>query len=638
MRLRFAPLACTLVSAACFDDGGIIAGPTGDPGTGSPGEATGGSTGGPSTSTSPPTSTGDTTGSTGDEPGCPDVTSPECPCPSGQVLKDSVCVPETCAADTCHGHGVCADGLDGVTCACDEGFTGGRCDGRGADFYSRTLLMPGLADPDIYKEHDDLFLLTGTGSSLTLPIYESTDLLEFHEKKIYDPTALDPAHDYCYIWAPDLTRHDGAYHLYFSAHRVASGAPCPPGAAQDVATFHTSAPTLDLEFGIPELIHDGTPWPRTRIASGCPPEGCSRAIRIDAAAFDDGAERWLFYVWFQGGNNISSFPFSNPDAVTHHAGPALFAVQPFEEQINEAPDVFARAGKHYLSFSTGFFNSQYAMFHVVSDAVGDLTRSRAVRRHSVPIRSSADILVETHGHNSIVERRGEVFNVFHVGSFDGGGNLTDRSTHKQRIAFKPDGSIHGLNFVDLRWPGLPGHEYSLDVVTRDGTVHGPCIADGLLGSATSVRYAGICPSAGDVRVAKSDVAAFRLYYSDDGTWQGPVERPYDGFSDQLFLPIPGGTAAAVELHWNEKVTGTEYSLDVRRTDDTWVAPCAGELVLGTDISYVFTGACPTAGNNVPLQDVKELRICSAVGNDWANPSCASVSYDGVQGFVDVSIP
>jgi len=551
---------------------------------------------------------------------------------------DGECMQETCGADTCHGHGPCSDTPDGPACVCDEGFTGSRCDAYGPDAYTRTLLAPSLADPDIYKEHDDLFFLTGTGSTVTVPIYETSDLINFTEKRIYDPSALDPNHDYCYVWAPDLSKHEGIYHLYFSAHQVADGAACPPGPGQDVTTFHTSAATLDLEFGPPEPIHDGTSLPRSRVASGCPADGCSRAIRIDAAAFDDGAERWLFYVWFQGGNNVSSFRLSNPDAVTHNAGPAVFPIQPYEEQINEAPDVFLRAGKYHLFFSTGFFDSQYAMFHVMADSVADLSRARAVRRHSTPLRAANNVLVETHGHNSIVERRGEFFNIFHVGSFDGGGKLIDRSTYKQRIAFKPDGSIHALNHVDLRWSGVPGHQYSLDLVRHDGTVVGPCIAVDKLGSATSIRYTGICPSAGDLRVPKSEVMAFRLYYSNDGNWTKSVDVPHDGASDRAFLAVPGGVTAAVALAWNERATGAEYSLDVLRKDNTWVAPCAGEAVLGTGIGHVFTGACPTANTTLSLQDIQELRVCSAVNNDWANAACGSAVYDGVQGFADIVIP
>ena len=533
---------------------------------------------------------------------------------------------------------MCSDSAEGVVCHCDEGFVGGRCEGRGEDFYARTLLLPGIADPDIYKEHDDLFFLTGTGNTVTLPIFASTDLETFVEKRIYDPSASDPNHDYCFVWAPDLAFYEGAYHLHFSAHQVGKGAACPPGAGQEVTTFHAAAGSLELEFGAPELIHDGTGLPRSRVASGCPQEGCSRAIRIDSAVVTEGAERWLFYVWFQGGNNIAGFRASAPETVRINAGPAAFALAGYEEKINEAPEVLARAGGYHLFFSTGFFDSQYAMFHVRADTVEDLTRARAVRRHSMPVRSGGGVLVETHGHNSVVERRGEFFNVFHVGSFDGGGGLTDRSTYKQRLAFRGDGTLLGLNYVDLRWSGRAGYSYSLDVVKRDGTVLGPCIAAARLGAATSTRYTGICPDSGDVRVAKGDIAAFRLYYSNSGVFSDYVEVPFDGAEDRAFLQIPGGVTSAVEVAWNERATGTRYSLDVRRADDSWVAPCAGDAVLGSGVAYVFTGQCPTAGVGVALTEVKELRVCSAVNDDWAHAACGSAAYDGVQGFVDVAIP
>jgi GH43 family beta-xylosidase len=632
------PSLCLVLASACGDSTGVAS----DTGT----SGTGGTTSGAAEPTSTSQSTGGATSSTGSEPtpttgapsDCEDSFEPGCGCGRGEVEIDGECVHETCAADTCHGHGLCSVTLIGVQCTCDEGFTGERCDTPGPDAYARTLLMPGLADPDIYKEHDDLFFLTGTGDTVSVPIFATHDLLNFTEKRIYSPAALDPNHDYCYVWAPDLTKRDGVYHLYFSAHRVAKGAACPPGPGQDVTTFHTSAPSLDLEFGPPALVNDQTDLPRSRVASGCVAEGCSRTIRIDAAAFDDGAERWLFYVWFEGGNNIAGFRASAPETVILNAGPAVFPIKGFEEQINEAPDVFLRGGKYHLFFSTGFFDSQYAMFHIMADSVGELTRARAVRRHSTPLRAANDALVETHGHNSIVERRGEFFNIFHMGSFDGGGKLVDRSTHKQRIAFRPDGSIHALNYVDLRWSAVPGHQYSLDIERRDGTVVGPCIAAGILGSATSTRYTGICPSAGDLRVPKSEIAEFRLYYSNDGTWTKFVDQPHDGFGDRVFLKIAGGATGQVEIGWNERATGAEYSLDVRRKDDTWVAPCAGETVLGSEIRYTFTGSCPTANTSVSLQDIGEIRVCSAVGDDWPNAVCGTVPYDGVQGFVDVTIP
>lgn len=374
------------------------------------------------------------------------------------------------------------------------------------------------------------------------------------------------------------------------------------------------------------------------MASGCPSDGCAQVIRIDSATYDDGVDRWFFYTWFEDGNKITSFRFGSPQDVIFNAGPAVFDIASVEEAINEGPELFVRNGKHYLFFSGGRFDSQYAMYYIMSDAVSDLTRARAVRRHSLPLRRGDGTLLESHGHNVVVERHGEYWNVFHVGELDVNGNLAGRSTYKQRLAFADDGSILPLNYVDVRWSERAGAQYSLDVVRTDGTVVGRCIAVDRLGASTHTRYAGVCPDSGDLVVAKSDIAGFRLYYSTDGaTWTSTTDVSYDGSSDRVFIPVPGGTTQHVHLRWNELATRSDYSLDVQREDGSWITPCVGDVSLGSAIEHDFTGACPQAAP-VAIADVKAFRVCSAVGGNWQEATCGVTEYDGVAGFVDVAIP
>jgi glycosyl hydrolase family 43 len=542
--------------------------------------------------------------------------------------------PTHCDDDgSCSGHGVCSDGA----CLCDEGFVGDDCASQGDDYHRRTLLVAGLADPDMLREHDDLFYLVGTGSSVDVPIYESTDLVVFDERAPYDPSALDPEHDYCFIWAPDLAKDGDGHVLHFSAQRVAKGAACPAD-GQDVTTFVANAPAGDLDFGAAALFDGGAGLPKSRVEAGCAPEGCSQTVRIDSAVYDDGTSRWFAFVWFSGGNNIATFREGDPSSLIIAAGPAAFGLARFEESINEGPDYFARGGKQYLFFSAGFYDSQYAMYYVMGDAVADLTRARNVRRHSAPLRTADGDLIESHGHNSIVTRRGETFNVFHVGEFDDAGHLVGRSTHKQRIGFHDDGSIVALDYVDVRWSAVPGAVYSLDIVGKDGNAIGPCIATGRIGSSVTTRYGGICPDGGDVRVEKSEVAAFRVYWSTDGTWTHYAEAEYDGGADRLFVPLDGGATSEIELHWNERTTGTDYSLDVQRRDGSWIAPCVGAPILGTSIATTFAGDCTSAGTQVATGDIQSFRVCSATGGDWANAICGELPYDGTAGFVEVEIP
>lgn len=627
VRLALTPaLGLTFVTLACSSEDT-------DPPSSDDSTATGGTAGTGGTGGSPSANTGGAID-------CPaHASGPECACDEGYVNLDARCVEEECSASSCNGHGVCDDEDIGITCRCDNGFEGPTCGDIASDFYARRLLVDGLADPDVYAENDDSFFLTGTApSARTLPIYHSTDLVTFDEHTVYDPSAVDPDYDYCHVWAPDLTKYDGVYDLYFSAHRVPNGSACPPPSGQTVTTFHVSAPSLEFEFGAPTLLNNGANLPASRIQNGCLPSGCADTIRIDAAAYDDGTNRWFFYVWFDGGNNIAGYRYSDPASLILNAGPKVFTIPAHEELINEAPDVFFRNGHYYFFFSGGFFDSQYAMYYVMADDVASLTRARTVRRHSIPLENAAGHLVESHGHNSIAERRGEFFNFFHQGAFNASGNLTRRSTYVQRIAFAEDDSIVALNYVDLRWSRVPGASYSLDVVTRDGTVVGPCLSAGRLGTSTSTRFSGICPSHGDVVVNKSDIAAFRLYSSTDGTWSQFVDVPYDGIADRVFVPVPGGTTESVALRWSELDTGRNYSLDVRRADGSWIAPCLGAGTLGSRTEQTFDGSCISAAETIAPSEIQAFRVCSAVGNDWANARCGTTVYDGSAGFVDVRIP
>lgn len=559
--------------------------------------------------------------------GCGGESSPELE-PKQEAHSTSHALAGVCDGVTCSGHGVCRDEAGTARCICDEGFTDAACATRGGDYGRRTLLVPGMADPDVYKEHDDLFFLSGTGNGWQLPIYETRDLTSFQLKRSYDPSVADPVYDYCFLWAPDLGKYEGVYQLYFSAHRVPNGAACPPS-GQEVTTFVATAPDLNLQFGAPQPINANTTWPRTSTGTGCLPQGCNRNIRIDSATFNDTSGRWFFYVWFDRGNNISSFNTAAPGTVYNHAGPAIFSTPAYEEGINEAPEVFKRNGQYYLLLSGGWYNSQYAMYYVMGDSIPQLTRARAVRRLSQPLRNTAGRLVQSHGHNVIVERRGEYFNVFHVGAFDASGNLTSRSTYKQRVAFKPDGSLHSLNQVNVRWNKLTGYSYSLDVVLRDGTVVGPCLSVAVLGQANKTVFDGVCRSAGDRVVTKGDIAAFRIFYSNNNVWGPFVERAYDGISDDVTLDLPGGYTPFVDLSWSEEETTAQYSIDVQRRDTgAWIGPCIGVTSVNKSLSWTYLGRCDTPGINVPSSNIQAFRICSAVNGDWARARCGATPYDG----------
>lgn len=492
----------------------------------------------------------------------------------------------------------------------------------------RLLIQGSLADPDVLKVNDDLFFLSGTLPSSRqreLPIYESNDLRTFRLKKTYNPSSLDPQFDYCTLWAPDLSLQGDVYDLYFSATRVRKGQAC-PGTDQPT-TFFARASGTDLHFSPAQPVRPNLSGPRSIFSPTCPSDGCRNAIRIDSAVVEDDDSRWLFYVWFENGNNISAFRMNDPFAIYDIAGPARFPTGAEEEAINEGPDIFRRDSKYYLFFSAGWYTRQYSMRYIMADSVEQLTRARGIRRYSHPVRDSRGHFVETHGHNSIVERHGEFYNFFHQSVFDANGKMTRRDTYRQRLQFREDGTIVSLNMVNLAWTSLPNHEYSVDIVTKSGEVIGPCIGASLLGRSSSATYTGICPSAGDRLIRKGDIAAFRLFWSNNGAW-GPHnsrEIPYDGSSDQLFWDLNGNT---VDLNWT-MLTNHEYSVDIVTRAGQVIGPCINSSINGKNTRATYSGFCPSAGNRaVPKSEIAAFRLFWSNNGVWGPHNSREFPYDG----------
>lgn len=416
-----------------------------------------------------------------------------------------------------------------VPLPCDEGLSGTDCSGRTADYGRRIKIMENLADPDVIALADDRYVLSGTGSGVDFPLLESSDLISWTRVGTYNPSSADPNHDYCFCWAPDIVRVDGTLYFYFSAHRgPKGGTSCPPPQGFDVTTYRAASTNGSLAFGVPELLFQGLGGAQSRTQSGCPGGGCGLAIRIDPTVYSGR----LYYVYFDSGNNIGSVALNNSSDFRAHAGPADWTLSAFEEAINEGPELLERNGRAYMFLSAAWFDSQYATFYVMGDSVAALNRNLPLRRLTTPVRRGNGSLAETHGHNSVATRRGETFNFFHVGVFNTGGGLIRRDTYRQRIAWNPDGTAMSQNQVQVSWNQLGGgNSYSLDLVLRDGSTVGPCIAVGRIGQSTATTFTGICPDAADRLVHKSLVAAFRLYASSGGPFMQVGETPYDGYSD-----------------------------------------------------------------------------------------------------------
>jgi beta-xylosidase len=397
--------------------------------------------------------------------------------------------------------------------------------------YGRQLVVEGLADPDVYKVDDDLYFLSGTSPEDVLPIYTSTDLRTFSLLRRYDPSEHDPLHDYCRQWAPDLSRQDDEYVLYFVATRVTEGEPCP---SEDSAPtiFYATAPDDEMQFGAPHTIDGDTGHPRTYVTAGCPADGCDKAMRLDPSVYSDGSRRWMHYTWFlaEGGNVVSAYPLDAPEELFEVTRPTT----PAEQGVNEAPTLFGRDGRHYLVYSQGDYRSEYAMTYVMGAQVRDLTRERERHSLSSPLETHDGQLIENQGHNTVTDRHGQYYTLYHVGRFTPTGVFAGRDVYVQPLVFKADGSLNTINTVALHWGAEPGAEYSIDVQTRDGAGITGCVRTG---DVSSVDYTEVCTAAGDQVVHKADIAAFRINRIVDGRTVATATLPYDGYTDSLAATV-----------------------------------------------------------------------------------------------------
>lgn len=397
--------------------------------------------------------------------------------------------------------------------------------------FDRGVVLPGLADPDAFVDGDQVYI-TGTYDGLALPIWRLDEGFVEHQR--YQPSAADGAFDYCHVWAPELSRIGESWIIAFAATRVANGTPCSETGLDAQRIFYATAPNDELFFGAPIAPDFGPGAPRSTPESGCPADGCDKALRIDPSLFVDTDERvYLSYTWFDRGNHNATIALDDPSRIIHNTSPSASD----EERVNEAPEIFRRGDKYYFLYSAGVFSGRYRLHYIMADSVAELTKDQGTHELTVPVQRRDGRKFETTGHGSIVEYQGSFFAIYHVSGMDEAGNITARSTAVSPVAFNDDGTIRLLNALDLSWTSLPGQEYSIDVLAA-GEWIGPCVPSSLIGSATQYRLTDLCP-ANDQLAVLSTVESIRVCHTTNGDWGQArcQEQPFDKRRSRLFVPL-----------------------------------------------------------------------------------------------------
>lgn len=537
----------------------------------------------------------------------------------------------------------------------------------------RVHIMDGLADPEVMRD-GNRYLLTGTwapGRNRILKVWQSPNLSNFRELTNYDPSKADPKYSYCRIWAPDLSIDGDTLVLAFSAMRYPDGGNCPPIAKapsnQQVTTFVARSSRNQVKFGSPQPINAGTNLPRSYTSSGCPPQGCDRAIRIDSSVYKHMGGDWFFYTWFTRGNNIAAFPMSRPNAVYNILTPFsnyenAFSSVDYEESINEAPDVISHKGLDYLIYSRGNAHFAYGLSYLVANGPGNFSKARGVRSLSTPVFAEVgpgctnkgvrwnyrrEPLVENLGHSAAVEMNGRYYIFYHVGEWTGENcEGFKRTTYRQALTFKPDGTLESLTDLFLVWPRQPGHSYSLDLRLKNGRWIAPCVGANVLGQTPSYRFTGACPTASgqDRRVHKSEIAEVKLVASQDGNWtDGVGERAWSAkYSGGDHLLLGPATKGAVSVTWTETGRRNEdFSLDVMLKNGRVIEGCFGPSDLGHADAVRFDGTCrDRMPSRVAMSDIAGFRICSSsawMGAVRENVICVRETYRPGQDRVHVDM-
>ena len=198
---------------------------------------------------------------------------------------------------------------------------------NGSDMYTNPLVTPVAADPSLIRAPDGTFYLYATQDDWGegnhyLPIFRSSDLVQWEYVK--DAFTQPPGwkEGGGFLWAPDISYHDGAYYLYYAASLWGDPAPC---------------------IGLATAPHPEGPWKDLGR-----PVFCSQDIgvgnSIDPFVLYENGGRWLVWGSFHG-----IYAVELGGGGTEALGePALLADTRFE-----APYLVKRNGFYYLFLSAG---------------------------------------------------------------------------------------------------------------------------------------------------------------------------------------------------------------------------------------------------------------------------------------------
>jgi GH43 family beta-xylosidase len=289
------------------------------------------------------------------------------------------------------------------------------------------------ADAQIFRHEDGLYYMTAS-----VPEYDRLII-----RRAASLGALDTAHEAViwrrpaqgrlggYIWAPELHRIDGVWHMYFAAGDA--------GEPFRIRTYALRCSGRDPLTGKWTLLGQlKTPWD---------------SFTLDSTSFVHRGTRYLCWAQRETGiatnSNLYLAPLATP--ITFARPPVRLSVPTLDWEIqgfkvNEAPAILSRHGRLFLTYSASATDARYCLGMLTADAGADIMSAASWSKSAEPVFVTSE---QTHvygpGHNSFtVDEHGRDMLIYHGRDYRQieGDPLFDpnRHTRAQRLYYRADGT------------------------------------------------------------------------------------------------------------------------------------------------------------------------------------------------------
>ncbi|KAK0614527.1 glycosyl hydrolase [Immersiella caudata] len=281
----------------------------------------------------------------------------------------------------------------------------------GASTFSNPLRTRNGSDPFLVYVDGYYYLMTTTWRDLQIIRAKTLEGLKTGESKtIY--TMANPKPDGNDVWAPELHKINGTWHVYYSQDRfswVLTGGPTPWGE-------YTNNQRVHEEWGIDGTVAEIPGWGH-------------------------------YYVFSCERDELQSLCIATMNNATS-VGPISLLSQPLEPwerveiPVNEGPAPLHHGNKTWIAYSASFCKTpDYQIASLLWDGESDPLEQSSWKKSDGPLFSSANGNYGTAHNFFFTSPDGtEIWNIYHATQNSSGSCGSDRQTFAQKVNWSADGS------------------------------------------------------------------------------------------------------------------------------------------------------------------------------------------------------